>query len=407
MVFILSTLPNSNFNGSTMTSLGINRRDYYKNKFPGDLIKFKEGHPELADDPLLSRLFIETDEGGDLYIRLHGALNSDLRTKDSIREAWTNLHEKYPHISEGLFFYNFFNTGFAFGPTSFMHLAPTEVKSSLVVYGDGTNTYTYRDVLNKVIEGSLYNSSAELNKEFTKQFILNHLDNYRLAFTPNNGSSIADLLYKEAVTTRGTLTTYKDSFTIDLSESKWKNKEFYVTHKVDNKKREYTFKPCIVINGVPYICDVDIDNKNNDGSPFNITSGSPKMTYYKAEVLGKKNMAVRYDYRVESNIAQQAQPGSSQEFVPGSTQEGEFSGSNTDVSREELERFIIDELIGAGIRQGEIMQEEEQTAQQKLSNSLKAAPDSSIQIAVKAIRESIKQNGILVLDEDGNPKLSC
>lgn len=406
MVFILSTLPNSNFNGSTMTSLGMNRRDYYKNKFPVDLGVFKETFANSADDPLLSRLFIESNDDGDLYIRLHGALNSDPRTKDSIREAWINLHEKHPEISEGLFFYNFFNTGFTFGPTSFMHLAPTEVKSSLVVYGDDSNVYTYRDVLNKIIEGSLYNSSAELNKEFTKQFILNHLDNYRLAFTPNNGSPIANLLYKEAVTTRGALTVYKDSFTIDLSESKWKNKEFYVTHKVDNKKREYTFKPCIVINGVPYICDVDINNINNDGSPFNITSGSPKMTYYKAEVLGKKNVAVRYDYRLESDISQQVQPEPPQEFVPGTTQEGEFNGSNTEVNREELENEIIQQYTEAYMRGG-MEREEVNSFMGTISEVLKSQSDNVLQEYVKAIRQSIKENGVLVLDENGNPKLSC
>lgn len=296
MVFLLSTLPGSTFNGNTMTTEGMNRRDFYNKKFPEVVQAFKTGHPELAKDPLLSRLTVETNEAGELYVTLQGALNSDPRTKDAIRESWTYLQENYPGFSEGLFFYNFFRTGFAFGPYSFMHLAPSEVKSSIVAYEKNGTVYTYRDVLNNIIKGNLQRESPAINKAFAKQFILNHLDNYKLAFAPNEGSSLANFLYKEATKMVGSTLVYKDSFTIDLREEKWKNRGYYVTNKVDNKNKEYSFKPCIVINGIPYICDVDINGTENNGGPFNTVSDNPVVTYYKASSLGKTNTSVRYDF---------------------------------------------------------------------------------------------------------------
>ena len=113
--------------------------------------------------------------------------------------------------------YNFYKLGFTFSPLAFMNLAPTELKLAIKVgrkwdssANDGNGAWverSYVDFLNDVKEGTVTANS----EKFAKQYILNHLDNYKLTFTPkgDNYKYISKLAY-----TNGTI---NDSFELDLS----------------------------------------------------------------------------------------------------------------------------------------------------------------------------------------------
>ena len=422
MVFLLSTMHDSNFNGNTVVfskteNKNISMRDYYTKVFPMELLKFKG---LFADSglSLLDRLVVEEDENNDLKIRMLGAVGSSPLTKDAIRNEWTELmkHPNGKALSQGLFFYNFFSSGYAFGPGTFMHLAPTEVKSSLVIGTRNGVDYTYREFLQDLVKGNIYsNGNSAANKEFAKQFILNHLDNYRLAFTPSKGSEIEKLLIEESQIKNGAAIIQASEFTIDLSDSKWEDKGFYVTNKQDHKNSEYVFKPCLVIDGIPYICDSGIDSFSEEA--FNVTN-TPVMTYYRMDRLGKKNVSVKYGYGEQntaenSDAAERSLLSSLQSdaledaAAEGTTAEGIFGRVYEEFNREQVIQELVEEYTKQGLQNGNISIEQVSGFQNAVAQKFKTMDESVLKGLVDNIRAQSRVSGTQALDEEGNPSKLC
>lgn len=101
-----------------------------------------------------------------LYFKNVGSLTSTLRER--YMRDWASLlymnNPKAQKLGLGLFLYNYYRNGFAFGPSTFNHLAPIVVRAAI----DGYIT-TLRDLL----------TTEDNYDNFIEQYIYNHLDDRR------------------------------------------------------------------------------------------------------------------------------------------------------------------------------------------------------------------------------------
>ena len=156
-----------------------------------------------------------------------------------------------------------------------MNYTPTELKQRLKV----SPNETYIDFYKSLKDGSY---GFNIN-DFVKQYILNHLDNYKLTFTPkgDNYKYISKLAY-----TNGTI---NDSFELDLSGDLDKQKVWI--NKVEYYKDGPTIiyvKPCIIIDNYVFLAE-----NSDNGLRFNSTT-SKSITYRRYAPLGKTNVSTHY-----------------------------------------------------------------------------------------------------------------
>jgi hypothetical protein len=138
--------------------MNMTNREYYREKFAEDLMSmiavdpdglgkleiFKYLSPsseqvETGKNPVTG--LPEYKETWKISMQDIGGMDAD--TKEAIRESWAYLMEvkedgyfdnvDYATLGRDLFMYCFYQLGFDFSPLSFMHLAPTAVKDSIIV----------------------------------------------------------------------------------------------------------------------------------------------------------------------------------------------------------------------------------------------------------------------------------
>lgn len=376
LVYMLSQQEDSLFNGEMPTKDGIPAREYYTKHFAKEVFNTLGSNPDLKSLPLFQYMqFVTNEKTGDISVNVQGIGGLAPYQKDELKENWAELLKTEPDLARDLFMYNFYKLGFTFSPLAFMNLAPTELKLAIKVgrkwdssANDGNGAWverSYVDFLNDVKEGTVTANS----EKFAKQYILNHLDNRRLVFTAkgSNLKYLKTLVYKngEAVS----------NFTLDVNKLGDDAKNYTIKDST-LPKNCVAFRPCIVVDGITYICDSSNDkfNVSYDGS----------ITYYKVSQLGTTNKSLQYVSDSESRLTDNEQydnnmeGNSSQEFIPENTPNS--------FNREEA----INQIIDYGIKNGEFMAEQVESIKEYLNSQ----SDVDLSDTVNAIRNEIQNNGL-------------
>ena len=136
------------------------------------------------------------------------------------------------------------------------------------------------------------------------------------------------------------------------------------------------FRPCIVVDGITYMCDSSNDkfNVSYDGS----------ITYYKVSQLGTTNKSLQYVSDSESRLTDNEQydnnmeGNSSREFIPENTPNS--------FNREEA----INQIIDYGIKNGEFMAEQVESIKEYLNSQ----SDVDLSDTINAISNEIQNSGL-------------
>lgn len=376
LVYMLSQQEDSLFNGEMPAKDGIPAREYYTKHFAKEVFNTLESNPDLKSLPLFQYMqFAINEKTGDISMNVQGIGGLAPYQKDELKESWAELLKTEPDLARDLFMYNFYKLGFTFSPLAFMNLAPTELKLAIKVgrkwdssANNGNGAWverSYVGFLNDIKEDTVTANS----EKFAKQYILNHLDNRRLVFTAkgSNFKYLKKLVYKNNETV--------SNFTLDTNKLGDDAKNYTIK---DNTlpKNCVAFRPCIVIDGVVYMCD-------SGNEKFNV-SYDGSITYYKVSQLGTTNKSLQYISDSESRLTDNEQydnnieGNSSQEFIPENTPNS--------FNREEA----INQIIDYGIKNGEFMAEQVESIKEYLNSQ----SDADLSDTVNEIRNEIQNNGL-------------
>lgn len=386
LAYMLSQREGSLFNGEQPVRIGsevISAREYYTNRFAKRLYETIIANPELKSFMILNDQFAEfiTDEDtGAVSLQITNVGSLQPYQKEAIKESWEQLAEEYPNIARDLFIYNFYKTGFNFSPFAFMNLAPNSIKQLIKV----DNGISYIDFLREVQAGDV---RIDTNN-FAKQYILNHLTNYKLVFYPKGDAlTTVKKLYR-----RGDVVS--NSFDLDIAKLSEDEQKIWTMGK--NEFKELKFRPCIIIEGTPYIAD-------GDGVTFN-TSTSTSITYRRASAQGSTNKSLMFlsstekskDLGIIDDMAFEGSTSIEPEVSP-------FEPFDRSVIISEVAKEFKAAYDAANLRDeaGELYSINAFTA------LLEAQSDGVLLQQVEAIKKACRQNGILVLDSDGNLMQNC
>lgn len=403
MVYLLSNQERSEFNGSLpkQTQHGLmTTREYYTKWFAKDLLNHLEANPQMKSMPIFAYMLPEVKEvknpatgesTDEISINIQGIGGLAPYMKDEIRESWADLarNPETSQIATDLFLYNFYKLGFNFSPKAFMNLAPTEVKENIKVpTADGDRSYV--DFMNNIIEDK-FNINAET---FARQYMLNHLDNKGFGLDAKS-KTVLDILKPLAIQAG----VARNEFTLDLSKIDKESGKYFIL-KENKMAKSRQFVPMIKINTgqgqVVYMADSFDETKTS------------VMTYYKVDKLGTKGQSLQYfGDNISSDIVEDTEV--SETFEEGSTSESSEERKSTveGFNREAVINEIAEEMSKAyekaGIRddQGELY----------TANALKAAlsntEEADLKASVEELRQACRVDGVVVLDENGNPMKAC
>lgn len=309
MVFLLSKQVGSAFDGEA-PNLFINpnglvsNREYYTQHYPL-LLHALKAEGVLDGIPFFSALTITGDaeadaESNPLQITVQGMGGLQAKTSNLITEAWaqaynsdevvhsTFLNADIPvkQLAEDMYFYNFYKLGYNFHPTSSMSLAPTLLKLGLRV-NNNTSERGYIDFINDVIGGKINMDSNDL-MNFAKQYILNHLDNKKLVFTPKGSA-------RTAVSTRAfneQANYWNMEFSISMKQLGKDVANLFTIHDDTLSKGEYAFRPVLAIERDGIIVYYMANSSNEK---FNVTnSADGVMNYRMVFAQGVKGQHIQY-----------------------------------------------------------------------------------------------------------------
>lgn len=408
MVYLLSNQERSEFNGSLpkQTQHGLmTTREYYTKWFAKDLLDHLEANPQMKSMPIFVYIIPEVKEVKNLAtgesteeisINIQGIGGLAPYMKDEIRESWADLarNPETSQIATDLFLYNFYKLGFNFSPKAFMNLAPTEVKEMIKVStADGDRSYV--DFMNEIMEDK-FNINAET---FARQYMLNHLDNKRFGLNAKS-KTVLKILNKKYLSSTNVQVS---SFTIDITDPTIgsENSKYFIL-KENKMAKTRQFVPLIKIY-----------NKSGDiiatymADSFDETKTSV-MTYHKVDKLGTKGQSLQYfGDNISSDIVEDTEV--SETFEEGSTSESSeerepiVEGFNREAVINEIAEEMSKAYEKAGIRddQGELY----------TVNALKAAlintEEADLKASVEELRQACRVDGVIVLDEKGNPMKAC
>ena len=387
LAYMLSQRERCLFNGEQPMRVGdevMSAREYYTNRFAKRLYDEISKNPELKSYLILSDQFAEfvTDEDtGLISLQISGVGGLQSHQKEAVKESWEDLANDYPNIAKDLFIYNFYKTGFNFSPFAFMNLAPNAVKQMIEV-GNGVS---YIEFLNDVLAGKV-NIDTD---NFAKQYILNHLGNYKLAFYPK-GDALTTVKKLYMNSSR----VIQNSFELDIAKLSEEEQKIWTMGK--NESKEIKFRPCIVIDGTVYLAD-------GDGTNFN-TSTSTKITYRKAYAQGSTNKSLMFlsatEKATDLGIIEDTSFGGDTSITP---EVGESVVFDRDATIKEIAR----ELKAASDRAGMRDEVGELYSINAFIAALEVESDASLQDTIETIRKACRENGILVMDPEGNLMQNC
>ena len=131
-------------------------------------------NPTLAQNPLIRVLTVKEKSKHNpirsLVANVTG-LSSD--AIETVKNGWSDLvrNPETKELALALFNYNFYKSGFSFSPTSFMHLAPNDVKIAATAYISSLRPNT---------TNSIFEIDAHKTEAFVNQFKRNNGHDKRL-----------------------------------------------------------------------------------------------------------------------------------------------------------------------------------------------------------------------------------
>ncbi len=253
-----------------------------------------------------------------------------------------------------------------------------------------TYSRSYVDFMNEIMEDK-FNINAET---FARQYMLNHLDNKRFGLDAKS-KTVLNILKPLAIQAG----VARNEFTLDLSKIDKENGKYFIL-KENKMAKSRQFVPMIKINTgqgqVVYMADSFGETKTS------------VMTYHKVDKLGTKGQSLQYfGDNISSDIVEDTEV--SETFEEGSTSESSEERESTveGFDREAVINEIAEEMSKAyekaDIRddQGELY----------TANALKAAlsntEEADLKASVEELRQACRVDGVIVLDENGNPMKAC
>lgn len=148
------------------------KRSYFINHFPEDFKEIVSKNKDIAELEFIKRLKVikanDNNPVATLVFKNVGQLSPTLR--DRYMRDWASLlymnNPKAQELALNLFRYSFYRNGFAFGPNTFIHLAPVAVRKVIPEYISTLRT--------------LVNWNNDDYSQFVDQYVYNHLDNRKL-----------------------------------------------------------------------------------------------------------------------------------------------------------------------------------------------------------------------------------
>lgn len=256
------------------------KRDAFINKFPTQFKKIVADNPDIASLEFIKRLKVIKPENSPVDVivfRNVGRLTPQLR--DSFMRDWESLmymdNPEANRLAMSLFKYSFFRNGFAFGPVTFTHLAPTSVRVAIPEYVSTLmSTIDSRDDL----------------KQFVRQYMYNHLNNRKLVPEVPSDSTVKFTDEQKRI---------KDEVVFNIDETSMFSDGAVIKTRVNTP------------DGI--VCDFFKFIGRKEGKNWYyyelISSGTATATYRRIEPLGYANNFLEYEYgkdveEVTSVIAQ-------------------------------------------------------------------------------------------------------
>lgn len=147
------------------------KRKGFINNFPGYFKRVVTDNEDIADLEFIKRLKVirvnDNNPVDTVVFKNVGQLSPTLRER-YMRDWASLLYMNNPEAQKlalNLFRYSYYRNGFAFGPSTFIHLAPVAVRNAIPEY-----ISTLRTLL----------SSSDDYSQFVDQYVYNHLDNRKL-----------------------------------------------------------------------------------------------------------------------------------------------------------------------------------------------------------------------------------
>jgi len=261
------------FFGSDNSSSAKEKREKFINNFPDYFQKTVKNNPDIAELEFIKRLkYIRANQNNPvdtIVFKNVGSLSNRLR--EVYQRDWASLlYMKNPEAQKlalNLFLYSYYRSGFAFGPASFIHLAPVIVRKAIP---------QYTDWLYGMLEDS---QSEEADQNFITMYIRNHLDNRALVPEIKEGTSVNFFNEKKEPV---------DSFEITITKTSTpKDKQFV--------RRSQIIQGEYIVSPLEYIA---VRYKNDFvyyALDWEHSSGDNHFTYKQVSPLGYKNSFIEYD----------------------------------------------------------------------------------------------------------------
>ena len=156
--------------GDIIVSSSEKRKDFINN-FPAYFKKVVTDNEDIADLEFIKRLRViranDTNPVDTVVFKNVGQLSPTLRERHM--RDWTSLlymsNPEAQRLALNLFRYSYYRNGFAFGPNTFIHLAPVAVRNIIPEYISTLRSLTL---------------SNDDYSQFVDQYVYNHLDNRKL-----------------------------------------------------------------------------------------------------------------------------------------------------------------------------------------------------------------------------------
>ena len=244
------------------------RKDFI-NKFPEYFNKTITNNQDIADLEFVKRLKIiranDSNPVDTVIFKNVGQLSPILRER-YMRDWETLLYMTNPEAQKfalNLFRYSYYRNGFAFGPHTFIHLAPIAIRNAIP---------NYIDTLRK-----LFNTNDDYS-QFVDQYIYNHVSNRKLVYDIPETSSV------KFTDTDGNI---KDEVTFVIDDNSTFIDKKIVKEKIDTPDG-------VIYNFVKYIAR----RYKGDFFYYKLLPSEDESiaTYRRIEPLGFKNSFIEYEY---------------------------------------------------------------------------------------------------------------
>jgi len=285
---------------------------------------------------------------------------------------------------------------------------------------------TYRQFLNEILDGTEQGLNED---EFAQMWILNHIDNKRFVLdTAKSGKRLKEIIDKIVpASTQRNGTDFKDVITIDVSSFQNKQDEKALSKLVSIKADPKTGRiieskwcPCIVINGSYYLAEgaTDLGFNVNQDVKINYRKVEPWGSSKTIEYDDGKKMTPQMQYRSsmnavpeKNNVAQtpdsdntSSAAASNNQPASTLTDPSNSQGVNINMTRQQMEDYIFDEYVKAiEAKNGPMAPEDKQGLRMSLSQK----GSNDLAIGIQMIRQACRENGVMMLDAEGNPMQGC